>query len=111
MQINTDKIIQELENSLIKLVKTGQAFEIPYSSRIDVSSEMKQAYEDIDYDKVRKRITEVLEEELAWKIVNKVITEMGNDIKNLMCDEKIRADLKLLMKEGMENIMKSVREQ
>ena len=104
------KIEQAIENGMVSAIKNGDLFKIPYDSKIDISKHLQQTYNNINYEKVYKRITELLEEELAQKIVNKVITEMGTDIKKLMENQTIREDFKFLMRKGVEEIMKKVKE-
>jgi hypothetical protein len=108
--MNTDRIEQALEVGLIKQIQSGDVFKLGYDSKIDASAELKQAYKNIDFQKVYARITELLEEELAQKIVNKIITEMGTDIKALMCNNEIREDFKYLMRKGVEAIMEKVKQ-
>lgn len=107
--MQTERIIQALENGIIKSLQSGEMFKFPYDGKIDVTNELKQAYRNINYEKVYARITELLEEELAQKIVNKIITEMGNDIKKLMSNAEIRDDFKFLMRKGVETIMEKVK--
>lgn len=109
--MNDERLLQELENALVKLVKGGSALEVPYGKRIDVSEHMKKAYKNIDYERVQELVSKELEEALAKKIVNKVITEMGNDIKSLMSNNSIREDFKYLMRKGVDEIMDRVKEE
>lgn len=108
--MNTERIEQALEIGLIKAIQSGDVFKLGYDSKIDASVELKQAYKNINYEKVYARITELLEEELAQKIVNKIVTELGTDIKSLMCNNEIREDFKYLMRKGVETIMEKVKE-
>ena len=108
--MEVERIQQAFENAMIKTIQSGDVFKLPYDSKIDVSHELRRAYEKIDYAKVYNRITSLLEEELAQKIVNKVITEMGTDIKKLMENNSIREDFKFLMRKGVETIMEKVKE-
>ncbi len=107
--MSTERLSQAFESAMIKMIQNGEAFKLPYDSKIDVSQELKQAYKNIDYAKVYTRITEILEEELAQKIVNKIVTEMGTDIKKLMENNQIRDDFKFLMHKGVEAIMEKVK--
>ena len=107
--MNSERIEQEIENGLIRKIKTGEMFDIPYGSRIDVSLELKKCYEKIDYSKVYEKITILLEEELAKKIVNKIVTEMGTDIKQLMYNQTIRDDFRFMLRKGVEEIMEKVK--
>lgn len=106
----SEKIMQAVENGMVKAIQNGEIFKIPYDSKIDLSDEMRKAYRAIDYERVYAEITVLLEKELAQKIVNKVITEMGNDIKKLMSNNEIREDFKYLMRKGVEHIMNKVKQ-
>jgi hypothetical protein len=105
--MDTDRIQQAVENAFIKIIP--DALKINYDSKIDVSPEFKKAYAKINFEKVHARITALLEEELAQKIVNKVITEMGTDIKTLMSNATVRDDLRFLLRKGVESIMEKVK--
>jgi arsenate reductase-like glutaredoxin family protein len=107
--METDRIQQAVENALIKTIQSGDLFKMPYDSKIDVGPELRKAYALIDYKKVYARITSLLEEELAQKIVNKIVTEMGTDIKNLMCNATVRDDFRFLLRKGVEEIMEKVK--
>ena len=106
------KILMEaLERGMLKSIQSGEVFKIPYDDKIDMSKELRQAYSNIDFAKVYAKITELLEEELARKVVSKIITEMGTDIKNLMCNNEIREDFKYLLRRGVETIMEKVKKE
>jgi hypothetical protein len=107
--METERIQQAVENAMIKAIQSGDLFKIEYSSRIDIAQELRKAYERIDYKKVYARITSLFEEELAQKIVNKIVTEMGTDIKQLMCNATVRDDFRYLMRKGVEEIMQKAK--
>ena len=108
--METERLQQAFEDAILKMIRSGDVLKLDYNSKIDVSNELRKAYERIDYTKVYARMTELFEEELAQKIVNKVITEMGTDIKNLMSNSSVREDFKFFMRKGVEEIMKKIRE-
>jgi len=107
--MESKKIMEAMENGIVKAVHAGEVFKIPYESRIDVAAEMQQAHKKIDHAKVQAKITSLLEEELARKIVNKIITEMGTDIKKLMENATIRDDFRFLLRKGVEAILEKVK--
>jgi hypothetical protein len=109
--MDTERIQQAVEDALIKMIRNGDAFTIDYKDKINYGAEFKKAYAAIDFNRVHARITELLEEELAQKIVNKIITEMGTDVKNLMSNATVRDDLKFLMRKGVEAITEKVKGQ
>lgn len=107
--METERIQQAFENAMIDMIRKGDAFKLAYDNRLDISKELRKAYEMIDYNKVYTRISQLLEEELAQKIVNKIITEMGTDIKQLMSNATVRDDLRFLLRKGVEEITKKVK--
>jgi hypothetical protein len=108
--MDTNRIEQAIENGLVEKIRKGDLFEVPYNERVNIGPELRKAYERIDYNKVYARITELLEEELARKVVNKIITEMGTDIKKLMENATVREDFRFLMRSGVTEILKKVKE-
>lgn len=107
--METERIQQAIENSIIKMIQSGDAIKMNYDSKVDVSAEVRKAYAQINYTKVFARISELLEEDLAQKIVNKIVTEMGTDIKNLMSNATVRDDFRFLMRKGVEEIMQKAK--
>jgi hypothetical protein len=107
--METERIQQAIENSIIKMIQSGDAIKMNYDNKVDVSAEVRKAYSQINYAKVFARISELLEEELAQKIVNKIVTEMGTDIKNLMSNATVRDDFRFLMRKGVEEIMQKAK--
>lgn len=109
--MNEERIDQAMENAIVKMIGSGDGFKIEYSDRINVADVFKKAYARINFDKVQKKITELLEVELATKIVNKIITEMGTDIKQMMSNATIRDDFKFMLRRGVTDILERVKEQ
>lgn len=109
--MDSERIEQALENNIVKMVTKGDAFTIDYKNRIDVSKELKEAYKNINYARVYEQVKIKLEEELAKKIVNKIVTEMGTDIKKLMCNVDIRDDFRYFLRKGVEEITGRIRKE
>jgi hypothetical protein len=107
--METERIQQAIESSIIKLIQSGDAIKMDYNNKIDISAEVRKAYSQINYAKVFARISELLEEELAQKIVNKIVTEMGTDIKNLMSNATVRDDFRFMLRKGCEEIMQKAK--
>jgi hypothetical protein len=107
--MNEKRIIDALENSVISAIQKGDVFKFGYDSRIDLSDQLKEAYKKIDYNKVMANITRLLEEEIARKVVDKVVTEMGTDIKKLMENATVREDFRFMLRTGTEKILKQIK--
>lgn len=113
-ELETIDLAEELKDILIKQfmkkIKTESMFEIPWQKRVDISEQVQWIYDKINWKKVKNIITEELEKEIARKLVNKIITEMGNDIKNMMSVESVRSDLRYFLRSGIERITNAVKE-
>jgi hypothetical protein len=108
--MNRDKIADAVEVAIVKAIQNGDFFKTDYQSRIDLTPELVKTYKAIDYDKIYAKMGELLEEEIARKIVNKIITEMSVDIKKLMANATVRDDLRFFMRKGVERILSKVSE-
>lgn len=106
--MESKKLMDALEAGLVKKAKDGDFFNIPYDSRVDVSVDLRKAYKNIDFKRLESKVTKLLEEELARKLVNKIVTELGTDIKKLMSNPHIRDDFKYFLRCGIEEIMSRV---
>lgn len=65
---------------------------------------LKNVMKKIDIEKVKEKIISRLEEQMADKIVNKMVTEFSNDIKQIMCNRELREDLRYYMRTKIEEI-------
>ena len=108
-QTITDKIQSALEDALLKVIRSDTVFKMEYNNRIDASDMIRKAYALVDYNRVIEKMKVQLEQELAEKIVNKIITEMGTDVKNLMSNATVRDDLKFFMRKGVEEVLNKVK--
>ena len=105
-----EKVIgRAIESALLAKIKSGEIFTMSYQDRMDFSPYLKEAMKRIDYNRVMQLMTENLEEVIAEKVVNKVITEMGNDLKALMSKAEIRDDFRYFMRQGVETILGRVK--
>lgn len=95
------KIINDLSKQELIKINYVDRYEMPYEI-------LKEAYAKIDIEKVKERIVSRLEEEMADKIVNKMITEYSNDIKQIMCNRELREDLRSYMRTKIKEISDKV---
>jgi len=106
-----EKMTECIENSLFKFISKGEFFQNNYSDRIDVMPLVKNVYKNMDHERLEKLIVSNLEEAVAKKIVDKLTTEMGTDIKQLMSNATIRDDFRFYMRTEVQNILDKVREE
>ena len=105
MELDEKKITRAIEDALIKKIHAGDILTLNYQERISYAAYLQEAYKKIDYGRVMHLITENLEEVIAEKVVNKIVTEMGTDIKELMSRAQIRDDFRYFLRQGVETIL------
>lgn len=108
--MDTNRIQQATEDAIVKMIREGNTLKMDYDRRIDVSSEMRKVHSQVNWEKVFVRVKELLEEEIAQKMVNKIVTEMGTDIKTLMSNATVRDDFKFLMRKGVNDILQKIKQ-
>ena len=94
-----------IQKKIINDISKQDLIKINYDNRYEVPYEiLKECYGKIDIEKVKEKIISRLEEEMAAKIVNKMITEFSNDIKQIMCNRELREDLRYYMRTKIKEI-------
>jgi uncharacterized membrane protein YheB (UPF0754 family) len=109
IELDEKLITRAIESALLAKLKDGSLFTLNYQDRPDFSPYLKDAVKRIDYNRVMQLMTENLEEVIAEKVVNKVVTEMSNDIKALMAKAEIRDDFRYFMHQGVETLLGRVK--
>ena len=100
-----EKFNDLIQKKIINDISKQDFIKINYDNRCEVPYEvLKECYEKIDIEKVKEKIISRLEEEMADKIVNKMVTEFSNDIKQIMCNRELREDLRYYMRTKIEEI-------
>lgn len=105
----SDNLIKAIEQSVIAFVQKGDYFQNYYDNRIDVMPLVKNVYKNIDHERLESLIISNLEEVIAKKIVDKLVTEMGTDIKNLMSNATVRDDFRFFLRTGVQKILDKVK--
>jgi hypothetical protein len=103
-------VVKSIEASVVKFASSPDIFSNNYANRIDIMPLVKRVYGSIDSSRLEKLITEGLEEVLAKKIVDKLVTEMGSDIKNLMGNATVRDDFRFFLRTGVQKILDKAKE-
>ena len=90
-----EKLINDIQNKILKGINTQELISINYNDRISLpKSLIGEVYESIDVNVIKKHLKARLDEEMADKIANKLITEYSNDIKQIMSNKELREELR-----------------
>ena len=90
-----EKLLNDVQQKILQGIQKCEFITVDYANRVKIPVGLVQeAYKSLDVNKIRERIKENLENEMADKITNKLITEYSNDIKQIMSNKELREDLR-----------------
>ena len=90
-----DKLVDAIQHKIISDISKQDMVTVLYSDRIALpQSVLREIYESLNMENIKKRIRENLENEMADKITNKMVTEFATDIKKIMANRELREDLR-----------------
>lgn len=96
-----DLIQKKVLNDISKM----ELVKLDYKDRYEIpASFLNDVYRSLDLEKIKERLVENLENEMADKIANKMITEYSNDIKQIMSNRELREDLRYYAREKIRGI-------
>ena len=98
-------LVDVVQKKVLKDIGLLTMVDIPYNERFKVPvSFLSDIYKSLDLEKIRMRLIENLENEMADKIANKLITEYSNDIKQIMGDKNLREELRFYARDKIKAI-------
>jgi DNA-binding transcriptional regulator/RsmH inhibitor MraZ len=101
----TEILISNIQDRILKGIAKTDLISIDYANRINLPKDLiNEVYKKIDIEKIKAKLVERLEDEMAEKIVNKMITEFANDVKQIMCNKELREDLRFYMRDKIKQI-------
>lgn len=104
-----EKLINVIQTKVINDISKLDLVKVDYTDRYQVPSNFSNdVYKSLDLEKIKARLVENLENEMADKIANKLITEYSNDIKQIMSNRELREDLRHYAREKIRGIADSV---
>lgn len=102
-----EKIKNLAEQSVLKIVSEGSWIMPDYNNRIKIPTEFtKRAWELVDQEKVLKQLAELLEKELAERLVNALAAEIATDIKQVLSVKERREEVRAVVRENIARLTK-----
>ena len=106
-----EDLVQVIQQKIIKDIGKQELIKVEYGDRVSLpASFIREVYQSLDLTKIKARLVENLENEMADKIANKMITEYANDIKQIMSNQELREDLRHYMRDKIRGISDSISE-
>lgn len=95
----TTAVLATIQTSILKQLNKQEFINVPYETRSKLPAGLiEECYRNIDINKVKLLITGRLEEEVADKITNKLLTEYSNDVKQIMGNVELREELRSILR-------------
>lgn len=98
-------VIEIIKRKILTDIFKTEFIKVDYSNRYSIpTSFLTSVYNSLDLENIKKKLIERLENEMADKIANKMITEYSNDIKQIMSNKELREELRNFAKSKIEGI-------
>jgi hypothetical protein len=107
--MDENRIMQAVEDSIVSAIKGGEVFDLKYNDRIDLMPVAKTIFEKLDMKRIESLVIARMEEVVAEKVVNKLVSEMGTDMKKLFENATIRDDIRFYMRKNIEKMLDAIR--
>lgn len=105
----SDQALQAVEQSFLKLLRSGEWIKVGYDQKIQIDPAMLRGlYASIDMDRVKALLLPMLERQVADQIMASMATEIGSDVKKIMCNAELREDLRSVIREKIREAAKAV---
>lgn len=102
-------VVKAVQGSIIKKLSDDSLFEINYNDRVKIGSDkIREVYSLVDWNKIMGIVREKIELHIADKIVNNLATELGTDIKQIMCNTELREDLRATLRGKIRDSVQAV---
>lgn len=104
-------LVDLIQKKIISDISKQDLVKVEYNDRYSIpSSFLNEVYRALDLNKIKDKLIENLENEMADKIANKMITEYSNDIKQIMSNRELREDLRYYARDKIRAIVEKVSE-
>lgn len=96
------------EKAVLKIIAEGQWIAPDYANRFKIPPDMlADIWRLVDADKIKAKMVERLENELADRIMNHMAAEMATDVKQILSVQERREALRSIAREHMNTIMRT----
>lgn len=95
------------EKAVLKMISEGSWVAPDYNNRFKMPKEMMEdIWALVDQDRLKQKMAERIEEELADRIINLMAAEIATDVKQILSVKERRESLRNLARQHMEGLIK-----
>jgi hypothetical protein len=103
------KVERLAQDAVLKILSSGDWLKIGYENRMEIpKADLHKVYSLVRTERVLALAAEQLEQRLADSIINNMATEVGTDMKKIMCNPDLREDLRSILRERIKGAAANV---
>lgn len=106
-----EKLINVFEKKILNEVESGYNINVGYTRYSLPDEVIQEVYQNIDMNKVKKLLTERIEEIIAQQIINSMMTEIKTDVKKIVATKQIREDMQYYLRQQMDKAFSEIKEE
>lgn len=111
MENFNEMLIEVVQKKIMSDIMKQDLIKVDYADKVPLPKGFIQSvYQTLDIDRIKVKLVENLEDEMADKIANKMITEFSNGIKQIMTNKELREELRHYAREKIRQISDCVSE-
>ena len=101
-----ERIVEAVENAVIHDI--GRYNTVQFKKFMLPDEVIEDVYKHVDMEKIKRYLTENIEQLIAKKIVDSMMTEVASDVKHIVATKAIREDMRYYLRQKMEQAMQGV---
>jgi hypothetical protein len=106
-----DSIQQAVQHTVIDFIRKGEWMKLDYNARLNIDSAwLREMHSRVSMDSVMELVKSQVEQRIADGIMNSMATEVGTDIKSIMCNKELREDIRALIRSKIREAKSAVSE-
>ena len=101
-----ERIVEAVENAVIHDI--GRYNTVQFKKFMLPDEVIEDVYKHVDMEKIKRYLTENIEQLIAKKIVDSMMTEVATDVKSIVATKAIREDMRYYLRQKMEQAMQDL---
>lgn len=101
-----ERIVEAVENAVVHDIERYNT--VQFKKFMLPDEVIEDVYKHVDMEKIKRYLTENIEQLIAKKIVDSMMTEVASDVKHIVATKAIREDMRYYLRQKMEQAMQGV---
>lgn len=94
-----ETVQQAVQHTVIDFIRKGDWLKMDYAARINLDAAwLREMQSKVSMDRVMEIVRDQVEQRIADGIMNSMATEIGTDVKSIMCNKELREDIRAVIR-------------